>query len=346
MTDRIFTTVFVTAFFILYATSIIAQSGSVRLGSQITNGVTSGGCSTPCVTNVPITDPSFICNPSGTGNSSATVIHNLSVPSHNYLQLTVVTNECDVSTDGLDNGDEFKVNGVTVVSGNSNTRVNYSGCFYNGGQTDVDVPLTLIVNRRDETVTASWTITPTNPGGNCNNATPLPVAFKYFDVQSINNVSKITFVTASETNNDYFSIERSVDGRIFERLDDIKGAGSTTDEHQYTFIDDDPLPGINYYRVRQTDFDGRYNFSQVKVVRHHIKDNIVVSPSSTDGDISIATDIDDYRVAVYNSAGEQVAAFANLSGHQWINIQTLRPGLYFIQVNNGVVTKTFRVIKI
>ena len=199
----------------------------------------------------------------------------------------------------------------------------------------MDVPLTLIVNRRDETVTATWLFYGSNPGGNCDNATPLPVAFKYFDVQSINNVSKITFVTASETNNDYFSIERSVDGRTFERLDDIKGAGSTTDEHQYTFIDDDPLPGINYYRVRQTDFDGRYNFSQVKVVRHHIKDNIVVLPSSTDGDISIATDIDDYRVAVYNSAGQQVAAFANLSGHQWINIQTLRPGLYFIQVNNG-----------
>ena len=124
-------------------TFLSAQTGSVRLGKQITNGSTDGGCATNCVTNVSESDPTFICNPYGTGNSVETMTHDLTVPAGYYMELTVVTNACDASTDGLDDGDNFYVNGVLIVQGNMNTRVNYSGCFVNNttsitGHIDLD----------------------------------------------------------------------------------------------------------------------------------------------------------------------------------------------------------------
>ncbi len=172
-------------------------------------------------------------------------------------------------------------------------------------------------------------------------AVALPVSFSSF--YAYNN--KLSFSTASETNNDYFTIERSGDGRTFDAIGEIKGAGNSTEEKHYEFTDENPIQGINYYRIKQTDFDGQYSYSEIRSVRHTGKGNVAISPRSTDGRLDISTEMESYDVAVYSSAGQEVARFAALAGHQTVSIDALQAGVYFVKVMSGTESETVRVIK-
>jgi hypothetical protein len=169
----------------------------------------------------------------------------------------------------------------------------------------------------------------------------LPVNFINFNIES----NKLSFSTSSETNNDYFTIERSGDGRSFDAIGEIKGAGNSSEEKHYEFTDENPLPGINYYRIKQTDFDGQYSYSEIRSVRHTGKGNVAISPRSTDGRLDISTEMESYDVAVYSSAGQEVARFAALSGHQSVSIEALQAGVYFVKVMSGAESETVRVVK-
>lgn len=332
--------------FLLITLYCAAQSGSIRLGSEITNGIMTDGCSATC-RGLP-TDPDFICSDQSdnSGNHSPeTMTHNIVVPSGSYLEVTVTTNECDANTDGLDSGDFFLVNGVTVVTGSGNTRVNYQGCFFNNDVSDLTIPLSLIANRRDETVTVTWTISPTNPGGLCDSPSTLPVQFSDFQVVADNKATKITFSTAIEINNDYFSIERSDDGTNYETVGTIKGAGNSNVDQDYSFVDKNPLPGQSYYRVKQTDFDGAFNYSIVRSVRHFFH-GFNIYPLTTPDRLSIRTDIENYSIYIFSTSGQEVKRFASLSLDNDISLSDLSSGVYLMQVGNAQYQETIRVIKL
>lgn len=87
---------------------------------------------------------------------------------------------------------------------------------------------------------------------------PLPIELLYFNAKANNNVVEVTWVTATEINNDYFTIERSVDGFNFEEIGYVQGAGNSSLALNYSFFDRNPLAGISYYRLKQTDYDGQY----------------------------------------------------------------------------------------
>ncbi len=98
-----------------------------------------------------------------------------------------------------------------------------------------------------------------------NNTTLLPVELVSFEANPINNsYIKVSWVTASEVNNDYFEIQRSVDGITWEVLGTEEGHGTTNDVHSYSFDDFNAQRGITYlYRLRQIDFDGTFAFSDI-----------------------------------------------------------------------------------
>lgn len=171
--------------------------------------------------------------------------------------------------------------------------------------------------------------------------TALPIKIRSFNANKTENSSFLKLVTASETNNDYFTIERSGDGRSFEAIGEIKGAGNSAEEKHYEFTDENPLPGINYYRIKQTDFDGQYSYSEIKSVQHTGHSKIVISPLHTDGRLHIHTDMQGYDVAVFSSAGQEVTRFTELSGYQSVSIESLQSGLYIVKV----LDQTFKVFK-
>ncbi len=86
---------------------------------------------------------------------------------------------------------------------------------------------------------------------------PLPVELISFRATKINNEQvQVKWSTASEKNNDFFTIERSQDGRNFIEVTRFKGAGNSSSPKNYSIIDKEPEAGVNYYRLIQTDFDG------------------------------------------------------------------------------------------
>ena len=169
---------------------------------------------------------------------------------------------------------------------------------------------------------------------------PAPVKFSLFNLEKFNYNSIVSFSTVSETNNDYFTIERSGDGRNFESIGAIKGAGNSNQELSYEFVDESPLAGINYYRIKQTDFDGAYSYTEIRSVRHQTK-NVIVSPNRTDGKLNVTSELDNYNVAIYNTSGQEVQRHLALSGDQSLSIEALQAGVYFVKV----MDQTIRIVK-
>jgi hypothetical protein len=88
------------------------------------------------------------------------------------------------------------------------------------------------------------------------NGTPLPIELLSFDAQPVGNTVLVNWTTASEINNDFFTVERSADAINYNAIGTVDGAGNSNSSRNYQFIDAQPLQGVSYYRLRQTDYNG------------------------------------------------------------------------------------------
>ena len=96
-------------------------------------------------------------------------------------------------------------------------------------------------------------------GGN----NPLPVELIKFSAEKKSNQVDFLWSTASEINNDYFTVERSVDGKNFETIGTADGTGNNNTVLNYNFTDSNPVNGESYYRLKQSDFDGKFTYSKI-----------------------------------------------------------------------------------
>jgi hypothetical protein len=97
----------------------------------------------------------------------------------------------------------------------------------------------------------------------------LPVVLLEFKGVMKNGYNELYWKTASETNNHYFTVERSQNGIDFESIGVVLGAGNSNQLLSYMFSDDAPAQDINYYRLKQTDFDGNSSYSETICLRSH-----------------------------------------------------------------------------
>jgi hypothetical protein len=112
------------------------------------------------------------------------------------------------------------------------------------------------------------------------NYIPLPVELLSFTAQASDDMSVLLrWQTASEVNNDYFSVERSKDGEHFDKVAVLDGAGNSSTEQNYSFQDEKLPAGILYYRLRQTDFDGQFTLSQTIAVNTGIRYGFSIFPN-------------------------------------------------------------------
>lgn len=95
---------------------------------------------------------------------------------------------------------------------------------------------------------------------------PLPVEFLNFDAAAVNGKTKLDWSTLSETNSDYFEVQRSTDGNSFTPIGVVKAAGFSTSLRKYNFTDPQPATGHNYYRLRQVDRNGQFALTGIKTV--------------------------------------------------------------------------------
>ncbi len=100
----------------------------------------------------------------------------------------------------------------------------------------------------------------------CLPITPLPVELASFEGKATQSGISLEWETASEQNNSHFEVERSADGKAFEQLGTVAGNGNSSVFLTYRYLDKHPFAGLNYYRLKQVDFDGTYEYSNVVAV--------------------------------------------------------------------------------
>lgn len=167
------------------------------------------------------------------------------------------------------NGDFFNKNNSTNVTINGTMTV--GGSYTNGNGASVGGTGT--INILDGPVVnpgSTFGCSGMDPCGGtfpCTVAYPcnfsLPTKIGYFQLRKNGNRVDVEWSTGSEFNNDYFDIERSLDGQNFARIIRVKGAGTSSSGHQYHTIDSFPASGLNYYRLKQVNFDGSFDYSEI-----------------------------------------------------------------------------------
>lgn len=175
---------------------------------------------------------------------------------------------------------------------------------------------------------------------------PLPVTFSNFHAEAKKGYNDISFTTVTEVNNDYFDIERSSDGMNYKSINRISGQGTSFEKNQYNYRDFEYNKSLNYYRIRQVDFDGTSSVSDIKVVINDEKGHTYIHPTVTDGYVQINTQEDTYRLDVFDSSGHRVKSQTGFHKSHSLDLTDLLPGSYHIHIHTAWSTETFKVVKL
>lgn len=175
----------------------------------------------------------------------------------------------------------------------------------------------------------------------------LPVDFTLIDTKTTPKGHEIKWVTASETNNQYFEVQRSTDSKQWNTIKRLEGAGTSHQEISYLILDEKPESGRNYYRIKQVDYDESYSFSSI-VSAIWRQNTIKVGPIPTADYLHIynlPSDQPVHDLEIYNSTGQLIHTERNTDGY--ISIHHLPIGNHILlikNINNTVVaTKRFSI---
>ena len=171
-------------------------------------------------------------------------------------------------------------------------------------------------------------------------ACPLPVNLLHFTGWKSDNANQFTWSTSSESDNDYFVIERSIDGQNFVEIGRVKGNGTTTIVSNYNFDDLHPQNGVNYYRLKQVDLDGKFAYSRVVLI-DNASDisslDIYPNPNNGNFDIRITSEgaNQSYHLEVLDVQGKVVYSGNGNQAYETIQISNLSSGVYAVRLSAG-----------
>jgi hypothetical protein len=171
---------------------------------------------------------------------------------------------------------------------------------------------------------------------------PLPVKYTQFTADRNNDNVKLNWSTASEVNNNGFEIERSSNGTDFEKIGFVKGVGNSSRLNKYSFTDKNNSSA--YYRLKQVDFDGKYEFSKVLTVKSN-ESSVELSPNPFNDNLVINSNNTIINAEIVDITG-RVKMFEVVNNNTAkLNTSGLDNGVYFIRINNGEKVITKRIIK-
>jgi hypothetical protein len=190
-------------------------------------------------------------------------------------------------------------------------------------------------------------------------ATPLPVEFTSVDAVLNGDRVEVRWTTVSESNNDYFFVERSSDLLEWKRLGELPGAGFSNQLLSYSFLDFPVFEGLMYYRVGQVDFDGTCSYSKVCALLLETpvftsNSEILVYPNpSVGGGITLnvfPVDIFSVKLSLFNMSGELLYSFSGtdlvkVSKGLYVSLPNwLSPGMYNVFLEDGKVANSASII--
>lgn len=190
-------------------------------------------------------------------------------------------------------------------------------------------------------------------------AAALPVDLVHFSAMEQEESVVLEWVTASEENNDFFTVERSFDGGVsFDEVAKITGAGDSQEETKYSYVDEGVFSSTNqpniFYRLKQTDFDGQFAYSEFVSIRNESFKGTVIGTITDRGaylDVTLQNDNPtEVTVSVYNSAGSVLAQQKQFLGEGVNNIEMSMAninaaGVYILNVTSPTVNISERFFK-
>lgn len=178
------------------------------------------------------------------------------------------------------------------------------------------------------------------------NGTALPIELISFNGKLNDNVVDLSWITASEINNDYFTIERLNSANSWEELIHVEGAGNSTDVLYYEATDLNPREGRGYYRLKQTDFSGIAKYSNTINV-NLIDDTYKIYPNPTNKFLNIVgEDIENSIIEIRNNIG-QLCLYESLNSEnnsRLIDLSELAEGIYFLKIKHEDSMEIIKVI--
>jgi hypothetical protein len=190
---------------------------------------------------------------------------------------------------------------------------------------------------------------------------PVPVELTSFNASVNGKDVVLSWETATEVNNSGFQVERSTDKVSFTSVGFVKGNGSTSEKSRYSFVDTDLKPGAYYYRLKQMDLDGKFEYSKVVEVNLEIPASYNLSqnypnPFNPSTEISFSVPVDaSVTLSVYNAVGEKVLETVNNftpgTYKHTIDGKNLTSGIYFYSIksagsNGSVFSSTKKMVLI
>lgn len=172
----------------------------------------------------------------------------------------------------------------------------------------------------------------------------LPVELLSFGAVALDNQQvRVTWSTASEENNAYFTVERSVDGKTWSAIGIVPGGGNSNQIESYEFMDEKPIFGRQFYRITQTDVDGKsqtFRVVGVTLTAAALEVNSYkVYPNPSSGQVKVFSEnanLEQAEITIINQQGQEMMSFENVNGRLFeVDLSHLPKGLYLIRIKNN-----------
>ena len=166
----------------------------------------------------------------------------------------------------------------------------------------------------------------------------LPVTWLSFTGRSIPGVVELNWSTASEQNNSHFEVERSADATLFSNIGRVNAAANPFIRNDYRYLDQQPIPGKSFYRLKQVDVDGRFSYSSIIQINGVASQGFRVwmVPGSDQLAVQIPqSNMEVSSLQVYDAAGRMVQQRQVLPGLSRIDLGGQPKGVYYVRVLQG-----------
>ena len=175
----------------------------------------------------------------------------------------------------------------------------------------------------------------------------LPIELFNFNGLIEGKIIRLTWTTASELNNEKFIVEKKSEVGSFRPIVEVKGKGNSIEKQSYQFVDENPFPGLNYYRLKQVDIDGSFEYSQILSINFQRENDIEIFHSPINDKINIRFEKEKNAIIeIFTIDGQLVFSdFNNNSTEFSIDLNGLISGLYLVHVKTENQKETMRFFK-
>lgn len=176
----------------------------------------------------------------------------------------------------------------------------------------------------------------------------LPLELRYFTGTCEAQNIVLKWSTATETNNDYFTIERSIEGVNWQVAGNVAGAGNSSADRNYTLTDRPQDKRTYFYRLKQTSFNGTYKYGNVVAVRkcgYEAGVHVTTYPNPSNGMFELFYTGDTaevYSIAIFNAQGRNI--YKSAGAQLKFDLSGKPPGIYIMQVRLRSKTQTMKIV--